>query len=186
MSNLRREKRVAHYIFLTIGLIVLCLLSIYSNGGKCDGVSPDIYSIVFVSDRDGNSEIYKMKYNGSGETRLTYSNDDDYSPKWSPDKKNIVFVRKSMINEYSDIFVMDFDGKNQKNLTKNTQYGVKGIDVSVSCLSWDCKKVADTFKVVNRSTQALGSKSTPVLLQNASAFEPYLTPYAFPIQMFSI
>jgi Tol biopolymer transport system component len=48
--------------------------------------------IVFVSDRDGNSEIYVMNADGSGQARLTYHEADDNWPSMSPDGTRIVFV----------------------------------------------------------------------------------------------
>ena len=40
--------------------------------------------IAFVSDRDGNGEIYVMNTDGSGQTRLTNNPAVDASPSWSP------------------------------------------------------------------------------------------------------
>lgn len=47
--------------------------------------SPDGSKIVFMSDRDGNHEIYSMNADGSGQTRLTNSPGRDEFPAWSPD-----------------------------------------------------------------------------------------------------
>ena len=48
--------------------------------------------IVFVSNRDGNSEIYKMEYDGSHQVRLTNNAAEDLSPDWSPDGSKIAFI----------------------------------------------------------------------------------------------
>lgn len=42
------------------------------------------YWIAFISSRDGNPEIYTMKADGSGQTRLTNDPASDKSPAWSP------------------------------------------------------------------------------------------------------
>ena len=70
--------------------------------------------IAFISDRDGNREIYSIKPDGSQETRLTddkrFNNGE---PVWSPDGKNIAFVRLPPNKEYGeagDIWVMQADG----------------------------------------------------------------------------
>ena len=47
--------------------------------------------IAFVSDRNGNLEIYVMNTDGGKQRRLTNNRHDDYSPSWSPDGKRIVF-----------------------------------------------------------------------------------------------
>ena len=40
--------------------------------------------IAFVSDRDGDREIYVMNSDDSGQTRLTYSSTLEWSPAWKP------------------------------------------------------------------------------------------------------
>ena len=54
--------------------------------------SPDGRKIAFVSDRDGNSEIYVMNADGSGQRRLTRNPAYDADPAWSPDGRTIAFV----------------------------------------------------------------------------------------------
>jgi serine/threonine protein kinase/Tol biopolymer transport system component len=46
--------------------------------------SPDGAHIAFISDRDGNPEIYVMNSDGSGQTRLTNNTGYDSSPAWRP------------------------------------------------------------------------------------------------------
>ncbi len=45
--------------------------------------SPDGQRIAFVTDRDGNDEIYIMNADGTGLTRLTNNSTDDQKPTWS-------------------------------------------------------------------------------------------------------
>ncbi len=47
--------------------------------------SADAQKIAFVSDRDGNPEIYVMDRDGSNVTRLTFNGAADRWPTWSPD-----------------------------------------------------------------------------------------------------
>lgn len=50
--------------------------------------------IAFVSEKDGNSEIYSLNPDGSGLKRLTNnSTSEDGAPIWSPDGSKIVFER---------------------------------------------------------------------------------------------
>jgi hypothetical protein len=48
--------------------------------------------IAFVSDRDGNHEVYAMNANGTGQTNLTNNPGVDSGPSWSPDGRKIAFV----------------------------------------------------------------------------------------------
>ncbi len=76
-----------------------------------------INKIVFVSDRDGNEEIYTMNSDGTDVQRLTNSPTKDYAPRWSPDGTQIVFVSTRDGDE--EIFIMQADGSNQIRLTDN-------------------------------------------------------------------
>ena len=73
--------------------------------------------IVFVSDRNGNLEIYVMDIDGKNSRNLTDNRDKDYSPSWSPDGERIVFTSERDGN--SEIYVMDADGSNPRRLTEN-------------------------------------------------------------------
>jgi len=71
--------------------------------------------IAFVSDRDGNFEIYVMNADGSDPRRLTDHPFSDTSPAWSPDGTQIAFVSSRARNR--DIYIMNFDGSNLRQLT---------------------------------------------------------------------
>lgn len=71
--------------------------------------------IVYVSNRDGNAEIYTMNIDGLAQKRLTNNTADDRQPQWDRLKTRIVFTseRKGGIK----IFSMYGDGTNVKQLT---------------------------------------------------------------------
>ena len=79
--------------------------------------SPDGKRIVYVSERDGNPEIYVVNVESTEEARLTFNEFPDLLPAWSPDGKRIVFVSSASID--GDIYIMDADGENQVRLTDN-------------------------------------------------------------------
>ena len=79
--------------------------------------SPDSKQLLFVSERDGNKEIYVMESSGNKQIRLTFNEKDDYSPIWSPDGRTIAFV--SELDGDPDIFTMDGSGQNQARITNN-------------------------------------------------------------------
>jgi dipeptidyl aminopeptidase/acylaminoacyl peptidase len=78
-------------------------------------------TIAFVSNRDGNNEIYVMNGDGSGLTNLTDNPADDggedYGPVWSPDGKRILF--SSSRDGNLEIYMMNADGSDQTNLTNS-------------------------------------------------------------------
>ena len=78
--------------------------------------SPDGRQILFVSERDGNPEIYVMDNSGNNVVRLTRNDKvKDVQPVWSPDGKNIAFA--SDLDGDFDIFIMNNKGEDQKRLT---------------------------------------------------------------------
>lgn len=66
--------------------------------------SPDGRMIAFVSQRDGNPEIYVMFADGSQQTRLTFAPGGDWRPAWLPDSRHLVFT--SDRNGSNDIFLL--------------------------------------------------------------------------------
>jgi hypothetical protein len=73
--------------------------------------------IAFVSERDGNLEIYTMNTDGTGVTRITNNLYNDQDPAWSPDGKKIVFTSSRDGN--NEIYIMNADGTSQTRLTNN-------------------------------------------------------------------
>jgi len=71
-------------------------------------VEPPSPKIVFVSQRDGNPEIYSMDLEGNDQTRLTFHDDVDHNPTISPDGKKIAFL--SINDGQEAIWIMDTDG----------------------------------------------------------------------------
>lgn len=76
--------------------------------------------IVFVSDRDGNAEIYSCNADGSNITRLTNDAATDNAPAWSPDRSQIAFVSDRTGNP--EIYIMNADGSNVARRTFSGRY----------------------------------------------------------------
>jgi Tol biopolymer transport system component len=85
--------------------------------------------IVFVSNRDGNDEIYIMNNSGTEQKRLTYDNARGSKPVFTPDGSKILFVNDAIL------YTMDIDGENQKPINNNI------ISYNPS-FSYDGKKIA--------------------------------------------
>ena len=96
------------------------LLTIYLTCCLWLGAMSAYGKIVFRSYRDGNAEIYLMRSNGEGQTRLTHDGASDFFPAWSPNGRQIVFCSERDGNP--EIYVMDADGGNQRNLTQHPAF----------------------------------------------------------------
>jgi len=83
--------------------------------------SPDSRSIVLISSRHGGLKVHILDAtrggNGSNMRQITTGPNEDDSPAWSPDGKQIVFV--SIHDDISDIFVMQADGSNVRQVTRD-------------------------------------------------------------------
>ena len=77
--------------------------------------------IAFMSDRDGNFEIYVMNADASDATRLTNNSARDSVPAWSPDGERIAFDSRRDANDGTrEIYVMNADGSGVTRLTNNS------------------------------------------------------------------
>lgn len=77
--------------------------------------SPDGERIAFVSDAEGNYDIYVINADGSGLAQLTSDPADDREPTWSPDGSRIAF--QSNRDGNWEIYVMAADGSGQTNIS---------------------------------------------------------------------
>jgi TolB protein len=78
--------------------------------------------IVFVSDRDGNDELYMMDYDGHNQTRLTFNKITDYMPSWSPDGKKIAYTSYSGVG-IAGLYLLDLEeGKKIPVCTRGTNF----------------------------------------------------------------
>jgi TolB protein len=77
--------------------------------------------IAFVSNRDGNDEIYITDYDGANPTRITFNKIKDYMPAWSPDQRSIIFTsyRANSVNLYMRNI---YEGKETLIATKGTNF----------------------------------------------------------------
>ncbi len=77
--------------------------------------------MLFVSNQDGDREIFLTKFDGSQLAQLTHNERDDYDARWSPDGKAILFT-SLRDNGNSEVYVMQADGNAQQNLSRAQGY----------------------------------------------------------------
>ncbi|HTY09241.1 MAG TPA: hypothetical protein VMF29_08750 [Candidatus Edwardsbacteria bacterium] len=70
-------------------------------------LSPDGRRILFVSDRDGNDEIYLYEIDSGRTTRLTVNPGQDFCCGFSPDGRRVLF--DSVRDGARDVYLMDLD-----------------------------------------------------------------------------
>lgn len=88
-------------------VLALCLLALVSVKPAEAAFPGKNGKIAFVSNRDaGGGEIYSMKPDGTGVTRITFRNGGHTDPAYSPDGTKIAFMRSN------DIYVMNANGMN--------------------------------------------------------------------------
>lgn len=126
-------KQGLFFVGLSVLLLILvaCLPEEGSSGPQPDPITPSTADptsgIVFVTLRHvernkslhQNWELYLVQPDGSGLTRLTDNDRVDTSPSWSPDGRQIAF--RSRVDGSADIFVMDANGENWRNLIKDPE-----------------------------------------------------------------
>ncbi|HLF25273.1 MAG TPA: hypothetical protein VJG32_02960 [Anaerolineae bacterium] len=87
--------------------------------------SPDNSTIAFVSDRDGNFEIYVMHADGTGQRNITNDPAYDENPAWVPDSAHLTFERaRSNFNDKEIYTISTVEPNIQSTLTQNTADGL--------------------------------------------------------------
>ena len=82
------------------------------------GVVARRQKLAFMSNRDGNPEIYVVNRDGSGLRRLTNHPENDVTPTWSPSGNQIAFT--SNRTGRPQIWIMNADGSGQQQITRET------------------------------------------------------------------
>lgn len=82
--------------------------------------SHDGLSIVYASNEDGSMNIYTMKADGSDKQQVTHTGYCyNGGPFFSPDKEQIIFRADRDRLDYLQIYVINADGTNERQLTFN-------------------------------------------------------------------
>jgi Tol biopolymer transport system component len=82
--------------------------------------SPDKSQIAFVSNRDGNNELYVMNADGNEVKRLTNTLESETAPSWSPDGTRIIYGLVEILDsglEEKRLHLISASGENTEQLT---------------------------------------------------------------------
>ncbi|MBZ0285771.1 MAG: S8 family serine peptidase [Anaerolineae bacterium] len=101
-----------------IGMLLLGLLVVSLGAALTAAQTSPVeeLQIAFVSNRQGNEDIFIMSVNGEGERagRLTDSAARDWDPAWSPDGAQIIF--NSDRDGRDTLYIMNADGRDERPL----------------------------------------------------------------------
>jgi TolB protein len=87
--------------------------------------SPDGTRIAFMSNRDGNTELYVVNRDGSGARRLTNHPATDGSPTWSPSGAQIAFASDRTGGSSPQLYLINADGTGLQRLPVPDSYADK-------------------------------------------------------------
>jgi Tol biopolymer transport system component len=108
--------RRRHLVVITLAILSACIL-LSSRSAPAGATSGANAKIAFESQRDGNSEIYVMRADGSAQTRLTSDASPDRLPVWSPDGTQIAYEHGTGADQ--EIFLISALGGAPTNLTNS-------------------------------------------------------------------
>jgi Tol biopolymer transport system component len=114
-----RELTAADFSLLTVDPNTKALAPLNVQGLLIQDLrwSPDGSRLAFVSDVEGNNEIYVINADGTGLLNLTQDPGDDRHATWASGGTRLAFDSDRMGNR--DIFAVDVDGTHLANLTNN-------------------------------------------------------------------
>ncbi|UCC12836.1 MAG: PD40 domain-containing protein, partial [candidate division WOR-3 bacterium] len=105
------------YLISRDGSVIKRITNSFSNTDP--DYSPDGKTIVFVSTRDGDEELFLYDIISEEITRLTTNTASDFFPSYAPNGKDIVFV-SNRDNPYRwEIYKIGIESKRVKKLTTN-------------------------------------------------------------------
>jgi Tol biopolymer transport system component len=136
--------------------------------------------IAFVSNRDGNNEIYSMNADGTGQTRLTNNSATDQHPFFSPLGDKIAFASDRDGN--AEIYVMNADGTGQTRLTNNPANDqVPSVSPDGSKIAFQSDRDGDTeiYSMNADGTGQINLSNNPTSNDFSASFSPDGSKIAF-------
>ena len=140
--------------------------------------APDGMRFAFISNRDGNPELYVQDLAGI-RTRLTTTPEFEADPSWSPDGQTIAFGRSNS-SAYEGIYLIDPDGTDQRFLPNSVEGANPSWSPDGTELVMDKRLIPSEIGQVNRSDlwiiEADGVGDRPLRTLGASEVEADWSP----------
>jgi WD40 repeat protein len=79
--------------------------------------SPDGSRLLFTQERPNSMDVYSVRLDGTGLTRLTTHPYYDLAPRWSPDGQRVLFYREKSLTgpfEHASLHVVNADGTGER------------------------------------------------------------------------
>lgn len=108
-------KRCSYLVQKVLSGAFILLLTMVAIGFSKVTTAQSQGEILFMSDREGNREIYSMNVDGTRVQRLTFDPTEDTEPTWSPNRQQIAFA-SNREGEFA-VYIMDTDGSNIRRLS---------------------------------------------------------------------
>ena len=80
-------------------------------------LSPDGTEVALSWNRSGTFEVYSAPLDGQRIFQLTDAKERSVWPRWSPDARQLAFLRDKGGDERFDVWLVDRDGEHERNLT---------------------------------------------------------------------
>lgn len=109
-------------VLLFIAIIGGSLLYYMKRGSLFFMKPPDEQKIAYISDKDGNRDIWVMNIDGSRKMNITNDSSDDQMPVWAPGNKEIFAISDKIGNTYQ-IYNSAWNGKykNRKTISAGSK-----------------------------------------------------------------
>jgi len=101
------------------GLYRPAALTSFSSEELMPAISPDGQSLIFVSDRSGNLDLWAKPVRGGVAEQLSEHPASDFDPVFSPDGRWLAFT-STREDAKGDIWVLDLEGRGIQRLTDET------------------------------------------------------------------
>jgi len=145
------------------------------TGGTSPEYSANGRQIVYAAHRDGDSEIFTIRANGTHRRKLTDNSVQDIEPAFSPNGRHIIFSR-NLPGGY-EIFKMRSDGSHQRQLTHDsTGRGVVGATFSpsgrkIAYVQRDLRPYPDNYDLFHMRPD--GTHRRQIAVGNNPDYSPY-------------